>query len=287
MNRGRGRRTIFHTHDYYQAYLKTLDEAYQRFDAVVHAYCLMGNHYHLLIETPRANLSRIMRHINGVYTQRYNRLKKTDGPLFRGRYKAILVDDSAYFLQLSRYIHRNPIETKKPLKANLDDYIWSSYPAYVGKSMAPEWLYRDKTFQMIGTKNRFNGYRQYIERGNSEELLQFYTKGNFASILGDKEFRQYIIEEKIDNNIDKQKVILSYRPDIDEIILAVAKVFAVNCSSITERMTTRSRPNRPRRFAMYCCQYYGDVPQKDIARTFNVKQAGSVANAVFDIKKTN
>ena len=72
----------------------------------------MGNHYHLLVETPLGNLDRIMRHINGVYTQRYNRLKKTDGPLFRGRYKAILVDEDSYLLQVSRYIHRNPVEVK-------------------------------------------------------------------------------------------------------------------------------------------------------------------------------
>jgi len=79
----------------------------------------MSNHYHLLIETPNANLGRIMRHINGVYTQRYNRLRNIDGPLFRGRYKAILVDQDAYLLQLSRYIHRNPIDMKQPLVDSL------------------------------------------------------------------------------------------------------------------------------------------------------------------------
>jgi len=81
MNRGRGRQTIFHDKNYYHAFLQTLNEAHSRFDAIIHAYCLMGNHYHLLIETPRANLDRIMRHINGLYTQRYNRLKNTDSPL--------------------------------------------------------------------------------------------------------------------------------------------------------------------------------------------------------------
>mgnify|MGYP003940702759 CR=1 FL=1 len=70
----------------------------------------MGNHYHLLIRIPRSNLSRAMRHINGVYTQRYNRRMKTDGSLFRGRYKTIVIDASRYLLQVSRYIHRNPIE---------------------------------------------------------------------------------------------------------------------------------------------------------------------------------
>ncbi len=69
----------------HQGFLDTLAEVHQRFNCVIHAYCLMENHYHLLIETPDANLSRIMRHINGVYTQRYNKLKRTDGPLFRGR----------------------------------------------------------------------------------------------------------------------------------------------------------------------------------------------------------
>ena len=112
MNRGRGRRWIFHGDAYYEAFLGTLEEAHDRHDARIHAYCLMGNHYHLLIETPLANLDRIMRHINGLYTQRYNRLKRTDGPLFRGRYKSILVDETAYLLQVSRYIHRNPIEVK-------------------------------------------------------------------------------------------------------------------------------------------------------------------------------
>ena len=119
MNRGRGRQQIFHDEDYYRTFLDTVAEANKRFGAVVHAYCLLGNHYHLLIQTPEGNLDRIMRHINGVYTQRYNRLKRTDGPLFRGRYKAILVDADAYLLQLSRYIHRNPVEMKRPLVERL------------------------------------------------------------------------------------------------------------------------------------------------------------------------
>ncbi len=89
MNRGRGRSLIFHNEKYYKAFLETLNEVHIRFDCIIHAYCLMGNHYHILLETPHANLSRIMRHINGVYTQRYNRLKNTDGSLFRGRFKAI------------------------------------------------------------------------------------------------------------------------------------------------------------------------------------------------------
>jgi REP element-mobilizing transposase RayT len=129
MNRGRGRQRIFHGDDYYSAFLQTLEEAHQRYRIQILCYCLMGNHYHLLLKTPEANLGRAMRHINGLYTQRYNRLRKIDGPLFRGRYKAILVEEDSYQLQLSRYIHRNPIEAG--VVNHLESYAWSSYPYYV------------------------------------------------------------------------------------------------------------------------------------------------------------
>ena len=139
MNRGRARQTIFHDQKYFEAFLSTLAEAHQRFGVEVLCYCLMKNHYHLLLKTPEANLGRVMRHINGVYTQRHNRLKKTDGPLFRGRYKAICVEKDSYQLQLSRYIHRNPLEAKHVQK--LDSYPWSSYRYYVRSTeKPPKWL---------------------------------------------------------------------------------------------------------------------------------------------------
>lgn len=93
-------------------FLEILSSATELFDIEIHAYCLMDNHHHLLIKTPRGNLSKAMRHINGLYTQRYNRLIKKDGPLFRGRYKALIVEKDAYLLQVSRYIHLNPVVAK-------------------------------------------------------------------------------------------------------------------------------------------------------------------------------
>ena len=161
MNRGRGRRWIFHGEAYYEAYLKTLEESYDRYDARIHAFCLMGNHYHLLIETPLGNLDRIMRHINGLYTQRYNRLKRTDGPLFRGRYKSVLVDEDAYLLQVSRYIHRNPLEVKGASEDALSRHRWTSYQAYVNKVQAPKWLSRELTYRSLGGVNRYASVVQH------------------------------------------------------------------------------------------------------------------------------
>ena len=128
MNRGRGGQWIFHSDTYSHIFLDTLADAHERFGLVFHGYCLLGNHNHLLLQTPHGNLGRAMRHINGMYTQRYNRLKRTDGPLFRGRYQAILVEKDRYLLPLSRYIHRNPVETTSPRVHSLATYLWSSFP---------------------------------------------------------------------------------------------------------------------------------------------------------------
>ncbi|PWG61262.1 transposase [Spiribacter halobius] len=140
MNRGAGRRVTFPDGDAYQRFLDTLAETVDRFRIEVHAYCLMPNHYHLLLRTPFANLGRAMRHLDGVYTQRYNRVAGTDGPLFRGRYKAILVESDAYLLTVSRYIHRNPIDCLTPLTAELEGWRWSSYPEYIGARPSAPWI---------------------------------------------------------------------------------------------------------------------------------------------------
>jgi len=286
MNRGRGRQIIFHSEKYYLAFFQTLEEAHSRFDAIIHAYCLMGNHYHLLIETPRANLDRVMRHINGVYTQRYNRLKKTDGPLFRGRYKAILVERDSYLLQLSRYIHRNPIDMKRAIVADLEQYPWSSYLAYINQTKVKPWLYRDKTYEMLGNKHKYAGYKAFVELGTDEEILSIYNKGNVTSIIGDESFKKRLIKQK-----DKLKVnvelsqILSDRPAVDDIINSVAKAYKVNVNDIKERKTGRQTANMPRKVAIYLCQQYGDMTLNAIAHAFGLNHAGSVSPAIRDIKR--
>ncbi len=168
MNRGRDSQTIYWDDEDYVVFLGTLAEVTKEYHAVIHAYCLMTNHYHLLIETPKANLSQIMKHINGFYTQRFNRKYKKDGALFRGRYKSILVDEDSYLLQLTRYIHRNPVEVKKKMVKQLSDYPWSSYPAYINQAKAPDWLFREKTYQMLGHRYRYKGYYDFVEKGIDE-----------------------------------------------------------------------------------------------------------------------
>lgn len=140
-SRGNERKNVFKSKRDREKFFEYLESATQRYDAVIHAFCLMDNHYHLLIETPSGNLPQIMRHINGAYTTYFNVKRARPGHLFQGRYKAILVEIDEYAKELSRYIHLNPIRAK--MVKTPEEYEWSSYRFYIGETKPPKWLYRD------------------------------------------------------------------------------------------------------------------------------------------------
>lgn len=284
MNRGRGRQKVFHDKTYFNAFLTCLSEAHQRFNIQILCYCLMDNHYHLLVKTPEANLGRAMRHINGIYTQRHNRLKKTDGPLFRGRYKAICVEEDSYQLQLSRYIHRNPLEAKKVKK--IDDYPWSSYPYYVNKQKPPDWLFQNDIYKQLEVRSRYQEkYRAFVELGIDEEIALFYNKGNTVPYLGSDAFRDWAYAQRsTDEACVPKQIIQMFRPSIDEIITQVAKTFKVSESSIVRSQRGRVHTNVPRWAAFYLTQEIGGQTLSKIAKTFGLKRTGSIPTTVSKLK---
>lgn len=137
-SRGDRREPIFVDDSDRRDLLGVVGTALKRFDASMLAYCLMGNHYHFVLQTRQANLSLLMRHINGVYTQRFNRRHDKTGHLFQGRFKAILVDSEAYLVELCRYVELNPV--RAGFVASPLDWTWSSCRAHVGLVLAPPWL---------------------------------------------------------------------------------------------------------------------------------------------------
>jgi len=142
-SRGNRRGGIFLDNEDREVFFSIFAEAARRFHVLCHAYCLMGNHYHLVVETMEGNLSSVMRHLNGVYTQVFNRLHGKCGHVFQGRYKAILIDKSSYLLEACRYVVLNPVRAK--LCASPADWPWSSYrgTAGIGKKtefLTTEWL---------------------------------------------------------------------------------------------------------------------------------------------------
>lgn len=152
-SRGDRREAIYRDDDDRHLHLAVIGQAMARFAAQVWAYCLMGNHYHLVVQTSQPNLSRLMRHVNGVYTQAFNRRHGLVGHLFQGRFKAILVDGDAYLLTLCRYVERNPVAAG--LVGHVGDWPWSSYRAHVGAAGAEGWLNTDAVHgQLLGRPPR-------------------------------------------------------------------------------------------------------------------------------------
>jgi putative transposase len=157
-SRGNARQKVFFTDADRELFLDTLTGVVSRYGWICHAYCLMANHYHLLVETPKANLSLGMRQLNGMYTQSFNRRHNRVGHLFQGRFKAILVEKESYLLELCRYIVLNPVRVKG--KGEIGAWKWSSYRATAGLASVPEFLSTDWILEQFG-KNRAKAQKQY------------------------------------------------------------------------------------------------------------------------------
>ena len=167
-SRGDRREDIYLDDEDRQRFLTQLSDVCGLYNWVCHAYCLMSNHYHLLIETPDANLSKGMRQLNGVYSQYFNRRHNLVGHVFQGRYKAIHVEKESYLLELSRYIVLNPVRAEMVRSAK--DWPWSSYRATAGMSTAPTWLHTDWLLAAFSKRkqNAVVQYRRFVSEGRGQ-----------------------------------------------------------------------------------------------------------------------
>jgi REP element-mobilizing transposase RayT len=211
MCRGNDGQGVFENDDGRRLFLSTLDEVCQQTGWLIHAYVLMSNHYHLLLETPEANLVAGMKWFQGAYTQRFNAMFKRRGHLFQGRYKAIPIATDPqdggleYFREVSTYIHLNPFRAKlcgEGLPKALETYEWSSYPAYCGLAKKrPDWLVREKVLRTWGLTEgedwSLRGYREKLERFmRFEEDPAAGMRGEFDKqikrgwFIGSEEFRE-------------------------------------------------------------------------------------------------
>lgn len=188
-SRGNERKAVFKSKSDRLKFLEYLGSATTRYDASIHAYCMLDNHFHLLMETPSGNLPQIMQHINGAYTTYFNIKRGRSGHLFHGRYKAILVEMDAYAEELSRYIHLNPVRAGNVNTPG--EYEWSSYPAYVGVAHPPEWLNRQHILSYFAAARvgiAQNRYRHFVESLVGKEYQSPLSDAASGAILGCNEF---------------------------------------------------------------------------------------------------
>jgi putative transposase len=185
-SRGDHREEIYRDDQDRTAWLVILGLVCKRFNFIVHSYCEMTNHFHLLVETVDGNLSQGMRQLNGLYTQAYNRRHHLVGHLFQGRYKAILVQQERYLKAVTRYITLNPVRAR--MVSSADSWPWSSHHYFLGRKPAPEWLDTAWLLDQFGCDRieARSAYAQYIVDG-ADAVSPFHATRH-QLILGDDDF---------------------------------------------------------------------------------------------------
>ncbi|KPA18863.1 transposase [Candidatus Magnetomorum sp. HK-1] len=284
MNRGRRKELIFKSKDDYMLFLEVIHEAIELFALRVSAYCLMPNHYHLLVQTPDANLSRCMRHINGVYTQRYNSKHSFDGQLFRGRYKAIVVAEDTYLLQLIRYIHRNPVRSRQVEK--VEHYEWSSHKGYLSKAKKWNWLYKDFILSMLSVKpqKRNRAYQSFMGLDEDDDFLRMLSLKKLPSIIGDNKFiedlKTSFFEQKQHIDVPESK---SLAPNMDRIKQKVCEYYSIDSDQL--HFSKRAVFNEARAVAVYLSRYLRGESLKSIGEQFEINNYSTVSTIIERFKE--
>jgi putative transposase len=271
LSRGNERRDIVFDDKDRRMFLDTLGEMSERFEIDVFAYVLMDNHYHLLFQTRRANLSKSMQWFGVTYTRRFNLRHNRSGHLFQGRFKNMLVENDGYLLQLSYYIHRNPL--RAGMVRRLASYKWSSYPAYAYGKNIPEWLNTDVILsQFINFEDKYGAYREKAQSYSKEEqrLWEDLRHGLF---LGSKKFTEKIKKRYLPAvphmEMPSQKQ-LNKNVDAHTVFFKAAKV--LNCNPQLYRISARisDRDKLDRDLLIYLLWQTGHLTNRQIGEKFGL-----------------
>ena len=284
MNRGRRGEAIFADESDYAMFTELLQETSEMWNIRIAAYCFMPNHYHMLLQTPEANISRSMRHLNGIYTQRYNRRHQCDGQLFRGRYKSILIDTDSYLLQAVRYIHRNPLEAG--LTDKMDSYQWSSHQGYISVAKKWDWLFKKTILSML-SKNRkdwLRRYKRWVSVEESGEVSEKLGAKKWPVCLGPQAFIDRIKKEygkeKISRDVPSSRELL---PDYRRIVEGVCNAYETTAAEVLKMR--RGKMNEARNAAIYLSRKLRRDTLKEVGLRFGIDNDSTVSSVMERVKK--
>lgn len=281
--RGNERGKIFFTETDYEKMEDYLKEAQGKYGYLLHSYIFMTNHYHLIIETPRSNLHEIMHYINSSYTTYINRKRGRSGHLFQGRYKAILIDKDTYLVELSRYLHLNPV--RAGMVARPEEYPHSSYRSYIRKEKE-DIVHRDLILEMISQRHREGqkAYKEYVERAIGEEGEGPFKNLYAGVILGSRTFIKQTLKRLTGELLDKEhiahKKALKTMHTSDTIIDTLCMH-----GKITAEEVFRNN-NHWRNTAIYLIKKFTGLPNRQIGERFGNLSYSAVAKAYyrFDVR---
>jgi len=270
LSRGNERRDIFLGDDDYKVFLGVLEEMSDRFEVDIFAYVLMSNHYHLLIRTNQDNLSKSMQWAGTTYTRRFNLKHFRNGHLFQGRFKSILVQNDAYLMQLSCYIHRNPL--RAGLVNRLADYRWSSYRAYAYKASNSSWLKKDLIFSQCNGEDSYKAYREKVQK-YSEEEAKVFENLRHGIVFGTKRYLNKITEKylKKESDVDLPQLNRIIKDkDPAKLLKRAAKVINFNLTKLSQSDRILKKDIQDRDVLLYFLRGTGLYTNKQIGELFGL-----------------
>jgi putative transposase len=246
--RGNARQKVFADEKDCAKFVQLLVESLGRYDVALHAYVLMGNHYHLIAETHRANLGRWMHWLTTAYTVYFNRRHRRVGHLFQGRYKSIVMEAEGYLLSLSRYVHLNPVRGRvigrgdpAERRKRLRDWPWSSYRGYGGLTKPDSWVNDERVLGEMGgpQRERRLRYRRFVEEGLLREIDNPLEAVQWQAVLGREKFLQRL-KDHLKSRQGQQREMpalrkLRRRPEAQSILDAVAKTYRCSRAELLQR----------------------------------------------------
>ena len=278
-DRGVEQRKIFLDRRDYERFLDYLVRAIECYKLLVHAFCLIPNHYHLECQTLCANLSRAMHWLNTNYAMYFNRRYQRSGHLFQGRYKALLVQKERHLQALTGYIHLNPVRAR--LVSSPEKYEWSSLQDYLSMEKPHRWLETEWTLSQFGKtmKQARRAYQEYIEDGMRRELKNPTKEAEGGLILGDKEFVDSVTTRFLgDRTLDRERSHLKSPPSlvtIREVIEATCEAFGVNSEGVRRK---GSHGNIPRDVALYLSRRHCGLKNAEVGEEFEGMVRSNVSN---------
>jgi REP element-mobilizing transposase RayT/ribosomal protein S13 len=270
--RGNNRQAIFRDDQDRKRYLEKLSLYCQEKKVDLMAYCLLSNHVHVLLETPEGNLSKMMQALQTSYTLHFNRRHGRTGHVFEQRYKAMLVDKDNYLLQVSRYIHLNPVEAK--LAERPQDYRWSSYGSYLkGKGIAGSKAESVLDYFTGSKSRRVEQYREFVEGKRGERVRNLAPEVRKQIFIGDEEF-EGAVQRKMERTVGRE-----VRPTLKRIVQAVSEVTGKNEAEMRGRQRSKDI-KRCRELVCYLGRRHGEVGLEELRRFLQVRELSTASHAV-------
>lgn len=274
-NQAAGKSKLFRENEDYERFLNLLGEISLMFGIEVHAYSLLPTSYTLLIHTPKSQISRAMRHLNGIYTQHYNESWRTTGSIFSSRFQSIIIDPSHYLTEALVYVHNKPVEAG--ICGRAQDHAYTSHRAYQRERDKPDWLQTAHSLKPLGFLKTFavSKLNKLVDSGSSEEFLELIERERI--VIGTESFKSTILKKSKSTSLAKSTKTSPVHVAKD-ILDFVSETYKTPVNAL--KKSSSGVPNEARNMAVYQLRSIGGLQQNEIARLINAPNGYTVAKSL-------